>query len=119
MVSKTGAVATMGIGLFFLLVAGVLIGVTGFLDTTDTDYMETAMTLSSISVIMIAIGLIVLVGGFAYVGLAAENNYTKIGSFLFAIVALYLLVQLLTKNLVSFGSILSSLGSMFGAMGAA
>lgn len=93
MVSKGSAIALASFGVLFVLVGGILVGSTGFLDNTDEDYMDNMQLMAALSVILFTLGLAILTVGFVYVGVAAENNYLKIGAFFFASVALYVLMK--------------------------
>lgn len=119
MVTKGTAGAILGIGLFLLLVAGILVGATGFMDMKTSDDQETIMTLGTVSVILLVLGLLTLAGGFAYIGVSANSDYLKLGAFIFAAVSLYLLVNVITSNMLTYGSILGRIGSLFGSMSGA
>ena len=106
---RKAAVAVLAIGMFFMLIGAILICVTGFMDIEDADDLEDVATMGTVGVMLILIGLLALTGGFAYAGAVTSEGTAKIGWFIFAGLALYLFMKLISAAAGSLSSLSKAL----------
>lgn len=85
----------LGAGVFFLLIAGILVGIGNFVDKVDS-----IRTMYGIGVLIASFGILSLAGGFGYKGINESNASAKTAWFVLAGLAILSMATLLASGVV-------------------